>query len=235
MKKEEYFVKNFVELHQILTKYQKEKKWYFRGHSDPIWKLVPKIGRDKYKGVDEELVFNSWKRRAVEFVSKSPENDWEWLSIAQHHGLATRLLDWSINPLNAIYFSLKEHIESDAVLYAIKFNYKFERKTKNTSPFKIDYTGIYYPKGIVSRIVRQNGVFSVHHNPQLSLDEDVDSVQELNKIIIDHNYRKSLIKELSFYGINAANLFPDLDGLSEYVNWAIVEKEYYWDSKTIVL
>ena len=49
---------------------------------------------------------------------KESYNDWDMLTIAQYHGLAARLLDWSFNPLVAAYFAVKDFEDCDAVIYA---------------------------------------------------------------------------------------------------------------------
>lgn len=68
--------------------------------------MVPKAGRSPYDKHNDEETFYAWKRQAMIFLKES-YNDWDMLTIAQHHGLATRLLDWSFNPLVAAYFAVK--------------------------------------------------------------------------------------------------------------------------------
>lgn len=221
----EIVIKNFQELHRVLEKYRDDKRWIFRGHSNPEWKLQPKIGRDPYCGVDEKMVFESWKRAAVEFIKIIPESDWEWLSIAQHHGLATRLLDWTTNPLNACFFSVREPHNKDSIVYAGRFRKNADDKPIN--PMDIDYLAVFRPQRVVPRITRQGGLFTVHPNPTVELSKDSENVADLHKIIITKDYREALLSELSYYGINSATLFPDLDGLSMFINWTIEKKEYW--------
>lgn len=220
-------VNNFEELHQSLVEYREDKRWIFRGHSNKKWTLLPKIGRNPFSGVDEKMVFESWKRAAIEYVDKIPNNDWDWLAIAQHHGIATRLLDWTTNPLNAFYFAVNEEISDQAVVFAAKFKYRISENPSST--FKFKDIAIFRPRRVVPRITRQGGLFTIHPNPTESINEKSKNVCDMHRIVIAKDYRNKLLSELSFYGINAVTLFPDLDGLSKFINWAIETKEY-WQS-----
>src|ERR1700722_6840868 len=81
----------------------------YRGVTDAAYELIPKIGRDKVLDSEsvlqcEQAVFAEFKRAASPFLTPQPQNDLEWLFLCQHHGLPTRLLDWTTNPLVALYF-----------------------------------------------------------------------------------------------------------------------------------
>ena len=119
-KKPKIEVSSFGELHECLSEFR--DGWIFRGHSDISWQLVPKAGRASFKG-DDKTLFDQWKLRAIEYLSSRPDRDWDWLAIAQHHGLTTRLLDWTTIPLNAAYFAVREENEAGgpAVIHAAKF------------------------------------------------------------------------------------------------------------------
>lgn len=221
----ETLINNFNELHEFFGNSRDDKRWIFRGHGNAGWELLPKIGRPPFAGVDERAVFDAWKRAAIEYVSSIPQSEWEWLAIAQHHGLATRLLDWTVNPLNACYFAVRESFPGDAIIYAAKFKHRVQ----DSPPLPIDYSylAIYRPQRVVPRITRQGGLFTIHPEPNTPMNESTDGILEIERVVIRENYRDKLLSELSYYGINAATLFPDLDGLSTFMNWTIEKKEYW--------
>jgi hypothetical protein len=219
-------VSSFAELHKRFSEYRGSSEqrdyWIFRGHSDVSWRLVPKAGRHPFKG-HEAVLFDNWKRRAVEYLAPRPQTDWEWLAIAQHHGLATRLLDWTTNPLNAAYFAVRELAKGSAVVFAAKFAPGLDGSVHlgGGDPMKCAGISIYKPSGIVPRIVRQGGLFTIHDPRESSLEDLREGMVTLDRIVIAKEYRPRLLAELAYYGINSASLFPDLDGLSDFLNWTV--------------
>jgi hypothetical protein len=81
----------------------------YRGQSNAAWDLIPKLGRiTRQLGVPcceaEAWFFAEFRNRAVPFGDNGLRSSWDWLALAQHHGLPTRLLDWTRNPLIAAFF-----------------------------------------------------------------------------------------------------------------------------------
>ena len=84
---------------------------------------------DAHPGMDilrfERELFESFKRQAPLYISgRLPGDDWQWLALGRHYGLPTRLLDWTKNPLVALYFALagaREREQRTAQIYAVSF------------------------------------------------------------------------------------------------------------------
>lgn len=221
----EITINNFLELHEAFERYRKDNRWVFRGHGTLDWELLPKAGRKPYSEKNDLEYFKAWRRRAVEFIQgEKLKDDWEWLAIAQHHGLPTRLLDWTYNPLVATFFAVTHESKSDAVVYChLPEKILIPEKTK---PEEYKSVSLFKPHAVVPRISRQSGLFTVHGDPKKPMDQVVKK-DSLHKIIISRSDRKKLQFELSHYGINKLNLFSDLDGLSAHMCWTL-ENRNYW-------
>ena len=102
-------------------------QWY-RGHANKEWELIPKVQRG-FVGSEEDLLrreryyTNDFQARASVFKSPAlPINEYaNWLTLMQHYGLPTRLLDWSRSPLVALYFAVsdKSQCEEDGCIWML--------------------------------------------------------------------------------------------------------------------
>ncbi len=241
MIKNTFHVKSFRELHETIQEILNfhgalKMNTIFRGHKSIDYKLIPKVGRIEkftfYKlkiGMkssssikdQEKNILRQFKHRALPLLTRTPSNNWEWLAIGQHHGLATRLLDWSKNPLVAAYFAVRDEYKKESVIFSYnKGFYSYSGK----DPFD-DITGVQRisPASYTRRIEAQSGVFTVHENPRQPL-ENIGTKDKLHKIVIEKSFRNRLKNILSGYGIHRASMFPDLDGMAYFVNDYSVKK-----------
>ena len=192
------------------------------------WKLIPKagraefyLGRDRNSGKGRDLGrFNHWRQLAVAYIKDLPENDWECLAVAQHHGLATRLLDWSLNPLVATFFAIAEKPDCDGAVYCYDPELFVKEKVQ---PIDLQGVGVgFVPRAISPRILNQRCTFTYHGPPEAEIAIKAHYVwkdhSNLAKLIISKGLKSELLQHLNDYGINHAALFPDLDGLSRDVN-----------------
>ncbi len=189
----------------------------FRGEDRTTYSLKPKFGR--YKGLDtqnpknvEQQMFRALQKRSLPHLVNVPRNDWEWLAIAQHHGLPTRLLDWSTNPLVAIHFACKILSEQrDRVIYVVERN-SLGVAPEDTFPFSAEVDYYFSPAHLSTRFVAQSGVFTAHFDPTANFENPT-----LQKWIIKAELSTHLFLTARRYGVSFATIFPDLDGVCKEV------------------
>jgi len=73
-------------------------------------------------------------------------------------------------------------------------------------------------------------MFSIHPEPGAEITNSTKGILGLRRIIVPALARPSLRTQLSYYGFNDATMFPDLDGTSAFMNWAVASKEYLRES-----
>jgi hypothetical protein len=203
----------------------------FRGQTQD-WSLLPKLARLRLRGEltvreAEAKMLASLKMRSLPFLDSPPKNDWDWLSIAQHHGMATRLLDWSTNPLAALWFAIETPAPKgkDGVVWV--FTPQQDDHVPNpdaSSPFESDRTRVFMPKHINRRIVAQHGWFTVHYigsrqSGFVPLEKNARYKNCLMKLRVPAGSFPALRSELDRCGINAATLYGDLVGLCRDSEW----------------
>ena len=213
---------------------------WFRGQEDLCWELTCSLERNG-GNIKELPLLRRFKQNALPQLRIRPDNEWEWLLVMQHHGLPTRLLDWTESPLVALYFALGgSQIDSnnDGCLWCL-------------SPFDLNRAAIpdessgevaclgedehldsYLPKQIQqqrqslkplaviaprnnARIQMQQGVFTVFHIDLTSLDADSEN-EFLWRLIIPGKAKQGLKKELTLLKINEFTLFPELATAASY-------------------
>ena len=204
----------------------------FRGHTNSKWTLTPKIARialrDGFRMPNAESeMLRDFKRQAFPHLSRDLRDDWDWLALAQHHGLPTRLLDWTTNPLVALWFAIEKPPVGNtngAVWMFFGQPDDYADVEKITDPWSTKRTLIFRPRHFTPRIIAQSGWFTVHpYLPSrqgfISLENNSRQKERLRKIEIPSRYFPALREDLGRCGLNAGSLFGDLNGISKQLSW----------------
>jgi hypothetical protein len=215
----------------------------YRGVSSDRYKLIPSIARfphlnkcpdfrwDTFRSDLEQKFINEYES----FSKKDFKHELEMWAVAQHHGLITHLLDWTQNPLVALYFSVskikhyEKDDENDSIVWALSNFESFYPDSGSELP-SVDKEVVVFPRFLSERFKSQRGCFTVHKIPSMNADftpmEESQSASKLKKYIIPKTEKKAIRIQLNTIGFNEGTIFPDLDGMCRQLTWKATNTNY---------
>lgn len=188
--------------------------YVFRGLSNAGYELKTSLMRlgGEYWELERHLVRNFRKYAHRNVVEK--DLIWNWLAVAQHHGLPTRLMDWTYSPFVAMHFATcnLERFDVDGVIWCVDYVRTHELlppvlrdvlrnegcnaltlQMLSAGAGSIDefdamsknpFVAFFEPPSLDDRIVNQYALFSVLSSSRISLDDWLLAHPELWRKII---------------------------------------------------
>ncbi|MFB0583057.1 FRG domain-containing protein [Aeromonas salmonicida] len=193
--------------------------------------LLPKLARLNLNGDIEnveKLMLDEFRRACLPLVEYHPENNWDLLALAQHHGLPTRLLDWTYSALVALWFAVQKepYKEEHGVVWVLNADHSDFRDTEVfDDPLSNEVTKIFRSRVISRRISAQAGAFTVHKinkyrkisNKIVKFETHAQFKDKLTKLVIPAEKFAPIRKSLMMMGVNHSTVFPDIDGLCQHL------------------
>ncbi|HUR94213.1 MAG TPA: FRG domain-containing protein [Gemmatimonadales bacterium] len=225
----------------------------YRGAADAGWPLLTSLdqlggARQPHKKAElEEYILRNFIRYSRPYFTSPPVNDWEVLVAAQHHGLPTRLLDWTYSPLVAAHFATVDaQVNTDRAVWRLDWKavhrrfqlpelalliQDLEGLLGGDRPFTPStlfampdsakpFACMLEPPSLDARIVAQSAAFTLCSDKRKTFDEFLERHglgEALTKIVIPRGDAGQIRDQLDLVSVDERRLFPDLDGVAAHL------------------
>lgn len=209
---------------------------YFRGHSNSNWHLQPVLSRVRVEWDIEDRFYYRFRQMGSHLFS-ADSTPWDILFLMRHHGIPTRLLDWTESFAIALEFAVKS-ASGDCAVWILdpyqlnKQSYGTDSVPNLNGDFPRGYEAYFlrsaekkgrFPADVlavegssrVARMQSQRSAFTLHRNLKIHIEKKY--AHALTKIVIPQSALAEAREFLILTGINDFSIFPDLDGLGRYL------------------
>jgi hypothetical protein len=220
----------------------------FRGLPDGDQRLTSGLTRLAGAHPDVEKIelamLRNFRKYAVQQAPTSVDSIWHWLAVAQHHGLPTRLVDWTFSPLVALHFATEDPDDyaRDGVVWCVDFvraNTLLPERLRGilddegSDTFTADMLAAFptlrefdtlaresfllfiEPPALDARILNQSALFSLMPSSTASLHDWLRDHPDLARaVVVPAELKWEVRDKLDQANITERTLFPGLDGLS---------------------